>query len=471
MRQNVQALDQYLSRLFEKKKLTGLSVTAFGPEGEVFAKGYGKANADGSLLCDENTMMGIASMSKSHASLCLAILAAEGKVSFDDPVYKFFPTFKVPGAARDAVTLRHLAMHTAGIPPIEPLEWSIAMHLSPERHSDWATTLQKTAPNPFSTIDQVIDYIATLPYETLGAPGEVFSYCNEGYALLSYAVDLVAGMPLEDFLKARVYGPLGMTRTVLDVDASEAREVSGGNITSLFSRDDDDSEATCDDAWSVLPPFRACGLVKSTAKDMATYYRCLSNYGMHEGKQVIPREAVELLIGLNFPLEKRTNYCLGLYKRAFEGHAVCEHSGALHGASSHGGLLLNEGWGFAALCNLDDQDVDVFVHALMNWVLGLPLSTSHRWYAPVGHAFSNPEMVEGTYRAHEGIPAEVTVYQENGVLMAAKNDLKMPLDYCGGTLFAAIDHDKDDVRLRMEALIRGGKAWGVRCGSRVYQRI
>lgn len=468
MRQDLAVLDAYLQGLYDRNKLPGISVAMWGPDGEALAKGYGYASADETRACDADTVYGIASMSKSQTTLACAMLAVEGKLSFEDPVYKYFPDFRVPGAARDAVQLRHLAMHTAGIPPMEPLEWSIAMH-SEKRDDDWITALQKTAPNPFDTIDQVIAYIANCEYPTLGAPGEVMSYCNEGYALLSYVVDQAAGMTLEAFLQERVYGPLGMTRTVLDVDASEAIKMAGGNITSLFERDDE-GKLSCDDEWSVLPPYRGCGLVKSTARDMAAYYRCLSNYGMHEGVQVIPREAVEMMAGRGFATQRVPMYAYGLYKREKNGHVICEHSGGLHGVSSHGGFLLGEGWGFAALCNLSGVDADDFVWGMYNAVMGLPLAESHRWYAPVGRDFSDPEMVVGLYRSMEGIPADVLVFVREGQLMARKAEKDMALTYCGDTFFVAYG-EEDKVLLRLEAFIRNGKAWGVRCGSRVYGRV
>lgn len=464
---DVQALDAYITELYTKKKLPGISVAAIGPDGEAFAKGYGRASADGERMCDPDTVFGIASMSKSQTALALAMLECEGKISFDDPVYMHFPGFHIPGTAKDAVTLRHLAMHTAGIPPIPPLEWSIAMHAE-VRQNDWVKKLRQTAPNPFDTIDQIIEYIATCGYPPLGAPGEYMSYCNEGYALLSYAVDQAAGMPLERFLRERVYAPLGMMRTVLDVDASEARALSGGNITSLF--EEEDGKIVADDEWSVLPPYRGCGLVKSTARDMAVYYRCLAMGGLHEGKQIIPKQAILRIAGPAFPLRRETTYCLGLYKREWMGREILEHSGGLHGVSSHGGCIMPEGFGFAALCNLGDQEVDSFVWAMYNWVLGDELSRKHRWYAPVGRSFSDPEMIEGTYRTHEGLPVDVVVYQKGGELFAEREDKRMPLSYCGGTLFAAFDAE-DAVTLRLEAFIRDGKAWGVRCGSRIYRRV
>lgn len=175
------------------------------------------------------------------------------------------------------------------------------------------------------------------------------SYSNEGYAILSYIIDKAAGVPLEQFMAERIFAPLGMTRTILDNGIDAARALSGGNITSLFEVED--GRRVCDDNWSVLPPFRGCAMVKSTSRDMATYYRMIANMGMHEGEQVIPAHAVDLLVGRYHPLSSQLTMCMGLNKREFAGHIVCEHAGGLHGVSSKGGLLLGEGYGFAVLCN------------------------------------------------------------------------------------------------------------------------
>src|SRR5699024_10578297 len=116
------------------------------------------------------------------------------------------------------------------------------------------------------------------------------------------------------FCQERIFASLGMTRTVMDDDCASARAMAGGNITSLFERGEDGALA-CDDDWSVLPPFRGCAMVKSTARDMAIYYRCLANWGIHEGRQVLPRAAVEEMIGPRVPARAIPCYGLGLYKR------------------------------------------------------------------------------------------------------------------------------------------------------------
>lgn len=465
MQIDAKALDACIRELVSKERLPGVTVCVKGPEGVVFEQAYGYRDAALSVPTDMDTMFGIASMSKSITCLALSILETEGKLSWDDPVCKYFPDFRVPGAPRDTVTLRTLAQHTSGIPPMEPLEWSIAVN-SVNRSGEWIDAMRQSAPNRMNTIEQIIEYISTCPYPTVGAPGENMSYSNEGYAVLSYVADMAAGIPLEQFCMERIFRPLGMTRTIMDDDCVSARELSGGNITSLFEREE--GELICDDNWSVLPPFRGCAMVKSTARDMAAYYRCLSNFGMHEGVQLLPRAAVEAMIGPGIPAQEIACYGLGLYKRVKCGHTICEHSGGLHGVSTKGGLLLGEGYGFAVLCNCGDEDMDDIMWTLYNAVMGLPLDTCHRWFVPAGRDFSDPKMLLGRYVGHEGVPSIVTVRLEDGCLRAVVNKRDLRLVYCGGLRFLGMDPaDVTRVRARLEFFTRNGHAWGVRCGSRI----
>lgn len=465
MKYDIAALDRALEKKIAEKKLPGVSVSIRGRDGVIFEKGYGVINTAGRKI-DENTIMGIASMSKSTAALALAILATEGKCSFDDPVIKYFPSFRLKGTPRQAVTLRHLAMHTAGIPPMEPLEWSIAVNTD-GRESEWATAMRKSAPNKMDRIEQIIDYIAEGRYPTLGAPGEYMSYSNEGYAILSYIVDMAAGRSLEEFLKERVFTPLKMTRTVLDLDGSEAREIAkDGNITSLWERDEN-GVFTADDDWSVLPPFRSCACVKSTAHDMARYYQCLSDGGRIDGEQALPASAVELMIGSGFPLGEKPCYCFGLNKREWFGHAICEHSGGLHGVSTHGGLLLGEGFGFAALSNEGDQDTDDLCWMMYNMVIGRPLGEEHVWLHPAPEPFADPEMITGSYICHEGIPSVAEVFVRDGSLICHRNDADHKMVYCGETRFLLYSMDGERTG-RMCFHVRGGRAWGVQIYTRIY---
>ena len=115
------ALDAHLAYWASKKNLAGVSAYIAGPNGCEYQWNYGFRDAQESIMPDCDTMFGIASMSKSMTALCACILHAEGKMSIHDPVSKYLPDFAIAGQPKEAVTVRHLAMHTAGIPPMEPL--------------------------------------------------------------------------------------------------------------------------------------------------------------------------------------------------------------------------------------------------------------------------------------------------------------------------------------------------------------
>lgn len=465
---DVENLERYLAELFEKRGYPGMSVCVRGPEGVLFERGFGWRSMEPRRGVDGDTVFGIASMSKSMTALACCILQTEGRMRLDDPVTDYFPDFHIPGAADECVTVKMLAMHRAGLPPMEPLEWSIAKN-SVEPDSQWYREMLRTAPNQMDKIEHIIDYISAGNYEPIGAPGEYMSYSNEGYALLSFIVDQAAGVPLEKFLEERIFGPLSMTRTVLDLDCGEAKRLAEGNITSLFEREDDGS-LVWDDNWSVLPPFRGCACVKSTARDMAKYYQMLSDGGRWEGRQVIPAEAAELMYGREFPLRDRPFYCMGLKKRLIGGKMVCEHSGGLHGVSTQGGFV-EGGYGIAVLCNEGDLNMEEFQWPCYNFILGLPLETKHYYAAPNGRTFSRPDMVCGEFLSKEGLPSRCVVRVEDGELVGECYGKQVRLLFCGGADFAAVELERPEKRVEaLRFYIRNGKAWGVKCGTRIYQR-
>ncbi len=465
---DVQAVDARIAQLVKQQHLAGVSVCVKGKDGTIFSRQYGVRDLAMKTPVDADTVFGIASMSKSITSLALCILDAEGKLSVDDPVVKYIPSFRIPGTPRSAVTIRHLAMHTSGMPPMEPLEWSIAMNTN-RRECPWLLEMRASAPNKMETIEQVIDYVAHCPYPTLGAPGEIMSYSNEGYAILSYVVDQAAHVKLEDFCRDRIFAPIGMTRTVMDDDCASAKAMANGDITSLFEREN--GETIGDDIWNILPPFRGCAMVKSTAPDMAAYYCCLANGGKVNGEQVIPAAAVERLVGAEYPETAHDYYCMGLNKFVRDGHVFLEHAGGLHGVSTKGAAIRDLGYGMAVLCNQGDEDMDDILWTLYSALLDMPLDTCFRRYQPNGEDFSDPEMMAGHFTGHEGSPEHLSVQVVDGKPVARKGETDMVLRCCGGTKFLGYTSETaTSPCARLEFLIRNGETWGVRVGTRVFTR-
>ena len=150
--------------------------------------------------------IGTMSSVKSWVALLALLLAEQGKIGLDDEVATWIPEWK-DGSAR-GVTVRHLLTMTSG--------------LKNTKHTgkvSVGTVGDKTAHVLKSSLD--------------AAPGEVWSYSNEGVQLLSPILERAAGVPLEEFARIHLFEPLGMKDTRLRTDAAGNPWVYGDAGTTL----------------------------------------------------------------------------------------------------------------------------------------------------------------------------------------------------------------------------------------------
>ena len=164
----------------------------------VHRQGYGLANVETKTPIETNTVFDLASISKQFASMAVMMLAERGKLSYDDPLTKFFPEFP---AYASRITVRHLLNHTSGLP-------------------DYIKTFQKLDMKDFEpTSKDAIKMLAEIP-EPRFAPGDKWEYSNSGYMVLAQIVEKASGMAYPSFLKKNIFDPLGMNSTLV---ADESR--------------------------------------------------------------------------------------------------------------------------------------------------------------------------------------------------------------------------------------------------------
>lgn len=160
----------------------------------IYARGYGIANLEYALPWSPQNPSRIGSISKQFVGMCIAILAEQGKLSLDDDIRKFFPDWP---EYNGPITLKHLLHHTSGV-----REYLTLVNLigKPEG-SGYVYT-----PN---------ELVRTLSRqkELNFKPGEMYSYSNSGYFLLSEIVSRVSGMKTSAFAKKYIFAPLGMNST------------------------------------------------------------------------------------------------------------------------------------------------------------------------------------------------------------------------------------------------------------------
>jgi CubicO group peptidase (beta-lactamase class C family) len=153
-------------------------------------RGVGMASLEHGVANTTATRMRIGSATKQFACLAVALLAEDGRLELDDPVYRFVPEVPYP---LGVPTLRQLMSHTGGLRCHIDLA-SVAAGLEIQPRGTAMATMKRQAGANF-------------------APGSAQIYCNSGYHLLSVVVDRVAGMPFERFLAERIFLPLGMRDT------------------------------------------------------------------------------------------------------------------------------------------------------------------------------------------------------------------------------------------------------------------
>jgi D-alanyl-D-alanine carboxypeptidase len=184
-----QAIDQVVLRVLAETGVPGASI-AVARDKVIYAKAYGDARLNPKTAASPEMRYKIASNSKQIAAAAILLLAQDHKLSLDDTVARFFPTLTRAGE----VTLRQLLSHTSGYRDYYPLDYVA----------------------PFMTRDispaQILDRWAGIPLDF--DPGAKWQYSNTNYVIIGRIVEKVTGKPLIEFLRARIFKPLGMNSAI-----------------------------------------------------------------------------------------------------------------------------------------------------------------------------------------------------------------------------------------------------------------
>ena len=211
------------------------------------------------------TLYDLASLTKVVATTTMAmILADEGRLDLDQRVQELVPGFRGPG--KEAVTVRHLLTHSAGLPAIVPLYREVqgreAFH---ER---------------IEALD--LDYPA----------GSRSVYSDPGIILLGEILERAAGQPLEDFVRERVFAPLGMRDTRFRPPPELRSRVAPTEFDSWRGRLIQ-GEVHDENAFAMGGVAPHAGLF-GTAGDLARFAQMLLNGGVLDGQRIVSPQTVEL---------------------------------------------------------------------------------------------------------------------------------------------------------------------------------
>jgi len=271
----------------DKGRIPGaVAVVALGGHVEMF-EALGQRDAAAGAPMTDDAIFRIYSMTKPLASLAALMLAEDGRLQLGDPVSLYLPEFanqqvaveeggtvRLQAVSRGA-TVHDLLRHTAG--------------LTYEFLGDSAVQRQYRAAdvaNTSRTNREFCKMLAALPLAK--QPGTCWEY-SRATDVLGAVVEIASGRGLGDFLRERIFAPLGMTDTAFTVPQSKWQRVA-----EPFAKDPDTGQAVEMLNVREVPRFESGGGgLMSTAADYVRFLQLMRNRGALDGARIVSRKTVE----------------------------------------------------------------------------------------------------------------------------------------------------------------------------------
>ena len=328
-------VDSVVALAMKTWKVPGLAVAVTTKHSVIFAKGYGVRRIGDPTPVDPQTLFAIGSASKAFTGASLAMLADDGKVTMDDRVTDHLPYFEMydPWVTRE-LRLRDLLLHRSGMERGE-LVW----YNTSRSREEIVRSIRHLAPTT--------SFRSRFQYQNL-------MYITAGEVILA-----ASGMTWDDFVKRRIFSPLGMTSS-----STSVRDLQGApNVAQ--------PHAELDNAIRVVPyrnidNARAAGSINSNVVDMAKWVRLWLNGGVAEGQRLLSdamtREAMRSQQVVDDPVLNAmignptfSGYGFGWFVADFRGRRQVGHGGNIDGMSAMVGFLPDDGIGVVILTNLNQN--------------------------------------------------------------------------------------------------------------------
>lgn len=259
------------------------------------------------------------------------LLVHDGKLSYDDTLTKLFPGFPPYGST---ITVRMLLTHTSGLKDYEDLYAAqfpgVEDRKIPQiRDSQILALMEKQSSTDFP-------------------PGSQWRYSNTGYAMLAMIVEKVSGKPFGDFLRERIFAPLGMKHTLAyQKGKNEVPHRALGYTRKANAWIEADHSSTS----AVLGD----GGIYSNVEDLAKWDRALGKHTLLSAEEMrVAYTAVKVAGGAKTDDGEPTEYGFGWFLDPYNGRKRTWHSGTTTGFRTYIERFIDEGLTIIILCNRDD---------------------------------------------------------------------------------------------------------------------
>ena len=260
----VPRLDSVINAAIADRASPGATIAVARRGKLLLLKGYGRNDwAQGAPKSVDSTMYDLASLTKVIATTTSAmILEEEGKLDIEKTVASYLPEYDVPD--KRAITVRMLLTHTSGIRSNHPL---------------WKEAKGR---------EQYMKGMVAFPL--VREPGAAAEYTDWNMVLMQFIIERITGQTLDQFVEARVFGPLGMRDTRYNPPESmkprlaptETEDFRGGQVWGVVHDET---------AWVLGGVSGNAGLF-SSARDLAVFVQMLLNGGSYGGVQILKPSTV-----------------------------------------------------------------------------------------------------------------------------------------------------------------------------------
>ncbi|MCL2030390.1 MAG: beta-lactamase family protein [Oscillospiraceae bacterium] len=305
--------------MFPKLRLVGLSWALACREGLLDFQTLGTARKETGAVASPYTVYHAGPAAASVTAALLALLRDEGRLSFDDPVSRHIPEFRLKDArAARTLTLRDVMGHQTGL-----------------RDSGFLCRGRAVGPA------EILRFFAET--DSVCPPRQRYGYCAFGYALLGLVIERVSGTAYAELARARLFEPLGM--------AGAGFGTPGGYAAAGYVTLPDGTGSVTPDVPDGLWP--ACGLMAAPA-DLAAWL----SFWLRKGKPLISAESISLLLQPVRGIPRRALredvrvFSAGGWRAEdYRGHKVFTCGGAFDGFNVCLTFLPEQGLGWALLSN------------------------------------------------------------------------------------------------------------------------
>ena len=319
---DIDAVDTLVAKTLAATKVPSASIAIVEHGAIVYAKAYGMQGPGAPAAA--GARYPIASISKQITATAILMLADEGKLKLSDPVGKY-----VPGLTEgDTITIAQVLSHTSGYRDYWPQDYPFA---------DMARPI---------TPQGILDRWAKAPLDF--PPGTQWQYSNTGFVVAGRIIDKVSGEPMMQFLRERVFTPLGMTSAV-DLDTGMTRTDAVPHMR--YALGPVRVEPAPAPGWLF-----AAGELAMTASDLARW-----DIGMMTGRLLSPVGYAAQQTPVKLPDGKDTHYGLGINIVDFGGHRIFEHGGEAVGFLSENIVAPDDGMAVVVLDNADFGDAQTTI--------------------------------------------------------------------------------------------------------------